>query len=50
MKSMDLVLPGSFLSSQILYRDHCYESGCSYGIWMAHGVVPNSIKVETSLL
>jgi hypothetical protein len=50
MKSMDLVLQGSFLSSQTLYRDHYHESECGYWNWMAHEVVPNSIKVEISLL
>ena len=47
MKSMDLVLQGSFRSSRTLYKDHCHESECGYGNWM---VVPNSIKVEISLL
>ena len=50
MKSMGLVLQGNFRSSQAPYRDRCFESGCGYGIWMAQGVIPNSIKVETSLL
>jgi hypothetical protein len=46
MKSTDLALQESFRSSQILYRDHCHKSD----VVMARGVVPNSIKVETSLL